>query len=114
MNWFNRKKNIYNDPNNDYLAPTKTMSRPLMILLIIVMVLVAAAVIVSLFLGGRWLYQNLDGKDTTTTDVVTGSTTDSSPSDQAPVAGTPAAPSLTTTTTTSTPTVIPNTGPQPE
>lgn len=62
MSWFNRKKNPYNNVTNDYLQATDTVSRPLSVIFVILMIFVIAAVVFSLFLGGRWLYQNPTAK----------------------------------------------------
>lgn len=130
MSWF-RKKNSYANPTNDYLTSPDTVGRPLAIVFIVLMVFVLAAVIFSLFLGGRWLYKNLDGKSTTTTTVVTEqSQTDTSnqTNGQGSTSGSnnstgtnqntttaPSPPSTSTTTVSQpTPTSLPNTGPEPE
>ena len=68
MSWFKRTK----DPlvTDDYLQTAETVSRPMAIIYTIVMVFVVGALAFSLFFGGRWLYQNLDGSDKTKPTVV--------------------------------------------
>lgn len=130
MSWF-RKKNSYANPTNDYLTSPDTVGRPLAIVFIVLMVFILAAVVFSLFLGGRWLYKNLDGKSNTTTTVVTEQSqqdTSNQTSGQGTTGGsnsgtssnqntTTTSPSPTTSTTNvpqPTPTSLPNTGPEPE
>ena len=67
MSWFKRTKNPYG--TDDYLQTAETVSRPMAIVYTIVMVFVVGALAFSIFFGGRWLYQNLDGTNQTKTTV---------------------------------------------
>lgn len=68
MALFNKRKD--DKLEIDYLQTTDTVGRPTAALFSIIMVVVLAAAVFSLFLGGRWLYQHLDGSDQPTTEVV--------------------------------------------
>ena len=57
MSWFRRKNDVA------YLESTQTVSRPVGIVMSVLTVLVIGAAVFSLFLGGRWLYNNLDGSN---------------------------------------------------
>ena len=78
MSWFKRTNN--SNIEDDYLQTTETVSRPLAIIFTIIIVLVMSAAVFSLFLGGRWLFENLDGSnEPTTTVVVTNPITETTP-----------------------------------
>jgi len=68
MALFNKRKD--DKLEVDYLQTTDTVGRPTAVLFSIIMVVVLAAAVFSLFLGGRWLYEHLDGSDQATTEVV--------------------------------------------
>lgn len=68
MALFNKRKD--DKLEIDYLQTIDTVGRPTAALFSIIMVVVLAAAVFSLFLGGRWLYQHLDGSDQPTTEVV--------------------------------------------
>jgi hypothetical protein len=137
MSWFNRNKNPYANGTDDYLKSTDTVSRPLAVVFVILIVFVIAAVAFSLFLGGRWLYKNLDGKSTSSTETITiqgdasqtntsnsgqstsgSSTPASTPPASSTATATPGSTSATTSatpaTSTQAPSALPNTGPEPE
>lgn len=115
MSWFRRNQ------NSGYLENTQTVSRPVGIFLTILTILVIGAAIFSLFLGGRWLYQHLDGsnesKDVTVTidntaktpgetpkpsgETSTGSGTSTANNNAAPAATPTPTPASTSSSTTS-------------
>lgn len=68
MSWFKRSKNPY--ATDDYLQTAETVSRPMAVLYTIIMVFVVGALAFSVFFGGRWLYEHLDGSNKSTTTVV--------------------------------------------
>lgn len=79
MSWFRRTNK--SSAETDYLQTTETVSRPLALVFTIIIVLVMAAAVFSLFLGGRWLFQHLDGSDKPdTTLIVTNPITETTPS----------------------------------
>jgi hypothetical protein len=77
MSWFKRT----DDPTvkDDYLQTTDTVSRPMALVFTVLIVLVMAAVVFSLFWGGRWLFQHLDGSDQVKVQVVTNPITVTTP-----------------------------------
>ena len=114
MSWFRRSK----IQTNQYLIERR-IKRPQGIFGSILVILVVALILLGLFFGGRWLYQNLDGKTTPKPGIVTDIDVGNDTSGQATsTPGSPAtAPSQGQTspsTVTITPTTIPNTGPEPE
>ena len=63
----------------DYLQTTDTVSRPLATVFMILMVIVLSAAVFSIFVGGRWLYEHLDGSNTPTAEVVVNPITETPP-----------------------------------
>lgn len=77
MSWFKRTSN--SQVQDDYLQTTDTVSRPMATIFTIIIVLVLAAVAFSLFLGGRWLFQNLDGSNKPKVQIVENPITETTP-----------------------------------
>ena len=65
---------------DDYLQTTDTVSRPMALIFTLLIVFVVGAVAFSLFLGGRWLFQNLDGSNAPKVQVVENPITVTTPS----------------------------------
>lgn len=97
MSLFSKSGNSKQKQKTDYLQTTDTVNRPTAVLFTIIMVAVLAAAVFSLFLGGRWLYQHLDGSDKPTTTVVV-----TNPVTETPVGGAASTSSGSSTTSSGT------------
>lgn len=75
MSWFRRNN------KESYMQNTQTVSRPVGIVLTILTILVIGAAIYVLFLGGRWVSQNLDGTNVPKEETVSADVTAEAPQD---------------------------------
>lgn len=63
MAQYKNDNDLHGNVTDDYLRTTDTVSRPMALVYTLLIVFVVGALAFSIFLGGRWLYQNLDGSN---------------------------------------------------
>lgn len=91
MAWLRNTSNNDQPVTNDYLRSADTVNRPASLLMLFIIILVLTAIAYSLFMGGRWLYNNINGKNNTSTNQpASGTATDNDAQNQNSQSGTPA------------------------
>ena len=97
MSWFRRNKNPAG--SQEYLRTSDNVNRPLAAFLTLLLIFAAAAIIFGLFMGGRWLANNLDGSDQPPSTVATTPVTEVTPESSSTTAGSGSTGSAGTSTT---------------
>lgn len=86
MSWFRRNKNPAG--SQEYLRTSDNVNRPLAAFVTLLLIFAAAAIIFGLFMGGRWLVNNLDGSDQQPSTIATTPVTDITPESSSTTTGT--------------------------